>query len=252
MPPPRGSRQRAGNHPNSLRPALQTLRAPKLRGRSASHPDPSLRKSPPLGNHPQPDPGSDRRHGPEGPRPQHHPQRGLAVTCDLSPRPRARRDRGQPTAKLALPRDRRSAATASRNPGRSKRFWPYSSRGHRVLWSAAVYAGLRRGELQALDWKAINLEAGVLRVEHSWDRVAGLVSPKSRSGERSVPIPGVLGHELREFRLRQGTGGEGFVFFTAVSAHSIHRMRCALRADLGPRRVLARLVFTRRATPTHP
>lgn len=116
-----------------------------------------------------------------------------------------------PTAKLALPRDRRRRERIA-EPREIEALLAVLQPYHRVLWSAAVYAGLRRGELQALHWKAIDLEAGIVRVEHSWDRVAGLVSPKSRSGERSVPIPGVLAHELREFRLRQGTGGEGFVF----------------------------------------
>ena len=116
-----------------------------------------------------------------------------------------------PTANLALPRDRRSRDRIA-EPREIEALLVVLAPHHRVLWSAAVYAGLRRGELQALRWEAIDLEAGVLRVEHSWDRVAGIVSPKSRSGERSVPIPGALAHELREFRLRQGTGGEGFVF----------------------------------------
>ena len=116
-----------------------------------------------------------------------------------------------PTAKLALPRDRRSRDRVA-EPREIEALLAVLAPHHRVLWSTAVYAGLRRGELQALRWEAIDLEAGVLRVEHSWDRVVGLVSPKSRSGERSVPIPGALAHELREFRLRQGTGGEGFVF----------------------------------------
>ena len=116
-----------------------------------------------------------------------------------------------PTAKLALPRDRRSRDRVA-EPRELEALLAALQPSYRVLWSAAVYAGLRRGELQALRWNAIDLKAGVLRVEHSWDRVAGLVSPKSRSGERSVPIPGALAHELREYRLRQGTGGEGFVF----------------------------------------
>lgn len=85
---------------------------------------------------------------------------------------------------------------------------------YRVLWAAAAYTGLRRGELQALRWEAIELDAGLLRVTASWDRVAGLVSPKSRAGERTVPVPAVLARELQAHRLRQGCGGQGFVFST--------------------------------------
>jgi len=116
-----------------------------------------------------------------------------------------------PTAKLALPRDRRRRDRVA-EPREIEALLAVLAPHHRVLWSAAVFAGLRRGELQALRWRTIDLDAGTLRVEHSWDRVAGLVSPKSRSGERTVPIPGNLARELREFRLRQGAGGEGFVF----------------------------------------
>ena len=40
----------------------------------------------------------------------------------------------------------------------------------------------------------------------------GAGPPKSRSGERTVPIPSALRGELRAHRLRQGSGGVGFVF----------------------------------------
>ncbi|MGH2974597.1 MAG: tyrosine-type recombinase/integrase, partial [Solirubrobacterales bacterium] len=83
---------------------------------------------------------------------------------------------------------------------------------HRALWATAFYAGLRRGELQALSWPAVDLGHGLIHVEASWDRVAGLVDPKSRSGERRVPIPGVLRAHLARHRLRHRAGGEGFVF----------------------------------------
>jgi integrase len=116
-----------------------------------------------------------------------------------------------PTERLALPRERpgRDRVAAPREVDALLRTLPP---GHRVLWATAIYTGLRRGELQALRWSAVDLTGGVLRVEHSWDRVAGLVSPKSRSGERRVPIPRALRGELAAYRLRQGVGGEGFVF----------------------------------------
>ena len=84
--------------------------------------------------------------------------------------------------------------------------------GDQVLWAAALYAGLRRGELQALDWTNVDLEARILRVSRSWDRVAGPVSPKSRAGVRTVPLIDGLRARLLEHRLRQGRGGEGLVF----------------------------------------
>ena len=62
----------------------------------------------------------------------------------------------------------------------------------RSLWATAFNGGLRMGELRALDWSAVDLPAEIIRVEHSWDRVEGLVEPKSRKGKRTVPIPSVL------------------------------------------------------------
>ena len=62
----------------------------------------------------------------------------------------------------------------------------------RVLWATAFYAGLRRGELQALRWVDVDLAGGVLRVERSWDVKAGVIDPKSIAGRRKVPIAAVL------------------------------------------------------------
>jgi integrase len=82
----------------------------------------------------------------------------------------------------------------------------------RALWATALYAGLRRGELQALRWHNLDLERGLINVEHSWDRCAGLIEPKSRSGVRRVPMPTVLRTQLLSHRLRRGRPAGGFVF----------------------------------------
>jgi integrase len=74
----------------------------------------------------------------------------------------------------------------------------------RAVWATAVYAGLRLGELQALDWRHVDLKAGVIRVERSYDPRAGYIAPKSRAGTRTVPIAAVLRAELLAHRLRSG------------------------------------------------
>jgi integrase len=82
----------------------------------------------------------------------------------------------------------------------------------RALWATALYAGLRMGELQALDWEDIDLHANLIHIERSWDRSAGYIEPKSRAGKRRVPVTKTLRQQLLNHRLHQGNGGQGIVF----------------------------------------
>jgi integrase len=67
----------------------------------------------------------------------------------------------------------------------------------KAIWATSLYAGLRLGELRALRWEDIDLEAGILRVEASWDKKVGRVEPKSHAGKRKVPIPAILDSYLQ-------------------------------------------------------
>lgn len=70
----------------------------------------------------------------------------------------------------------------------------------RALWATALYAGLRRGELQALRWEDVDLKRGRIDVRRSWDAKEGPVEPKSKAGRRVVPVPRVLRAELVQHR----------------------------------------------------
>jgi len=113
-----------------------------------------------------------------------------------------------PTLKLSLPavRGRRERVARPDEAAALINALPLSDR---AIWATAVYAGLRLGELQALDWNQINLEENLVNVERSWDRIAGFIEPKSRSGTRRVPITNTLRNHLINHRLQQGTGGQG-------------------------------------------
>jgi integrase len=74
----------------------------------------------------------------------------------------------------------------------------------RALWATAIYAGLRRGECQALRWGDVDLAAGVINVERSWDAKEGPIEPKSVKGLRKVPVAAVLRDFLVEHRIRAG------------------------------------------------
>lgn len=75
----------------------------------------------------------------------------------------------------------------------------------RVIWGAALYAGLRYGELRALRWGAVEVENGTLTVRESWDPKEGPIEPKTRRSRRAVPLPRVLRALLAEQRTRAGT-----------------------------------------------
>ena len=99
----------------------------------------------------------------------------------------------------------------------------------RSLYPIAVVAlgtGMRRGELCALRWQDVNLDAATLRVERSLEqtRKSGLrfKEPKSKRGRRAISLSATVVAELRkrwaaqqEQRLSLGLGGspaDGLVF----------------------------------------
>jgi integrase len=60
------------------------------------------------------------------------------------------------------------------------------------------FAGLWPGELHALDWSALDHEAGKLTVTRSWDcRGCRFVPSKTNAGQRVVPLSGWLVAELK-------------------------------------------------------
>lgn len=78
----------------------------------------------------------------------------------------------------------------------------------RAIWATAMYGGLRRGELQALRAKRIDLATGLIRVEKGWDEREGEIELKSRAGRRNVPITAILRDFLIEQRLQAPCGDD--------------------------------------------
>jgi integrase len=79
----------------------------------------------------------------------------------------------------------------------------------RVVWATAMYAGLRLGELQALHVEDVDLDRRVIEVRRGWDPYEGEQTPKSRSGERKVPIVAILRPELERAVAQRR---DGFIF----------------------------------------
>jgi integrase len=106
-----------------------------------------------------------------------------------------------PTASLALPavRGKRDRIVT---PEEAARLLGALPEAERPLWATALYAGLRRGELMALRFSDVDFEAGIIRVERSYDpRSHGFVEPKSRSGRRTVPLASALRQYLAQAKL---------------------------------------------------
>jgi integrase len=116
-----------------------------------------------------------------------------------------------PTRELELPavRGRRERIAT---PDEARKLLAALPERDRALWATAMYAGLRRGELQALDWQDIDPAHGLIHVRRSWDRKAGPIAVKTSAGKRTVPIPSSLRALLLEHHLRTGRPQTGPVF----------------------------------------
>lgn len=84
--------------------------------------------------------------------------------------------------------------------------------GERAVWATAFYAGLRRGELQALRCESISLGSSEISVERSWDQEAGEIEPKSATSVRTLPLLAILRDYLDEHLLRTGRTGSDLIF----------------------------------------
>jgi integrase len=103
-----------------------------------------------------------------------------------------------PTVGLELPAVRGSRDRIA-EPAEAARLLEAAPKGDRALWATAFYAGLRRGELMGLRVKDVDLAARTIRIERAWDsKCRVFVTPKSKAGARTVPIPAVLRDHVDE------------------------------------------------------
>jgi len=90
--------------------------------------------------------------------------------------------------------------------------------GERPIWATAFYAGLRRGELQALRCSDIDLERHTITVERGWDQYEGPIPPKSKASYRTVPILAPLREALVAHLVRSRRSGEELIFGRTTEA----------------------------------
>ncbi|HET8814969.1 MAG TPA: site-specific integrase, partial [Solirubrobacterales bacterium] len=121
-----------------------------------------------------------------------------------------------PTREVELPADR-SRRDRIASAAEAERLLVALPVADRPIWATAFYAGLRRGELQALRPSDVNLSSSEITVNRSWDQYEGPIPTKSRAGRRTVPIIGVLQTYLEAMETDTGSellfgrkGGEPF------------------------------------------
>jgi integrase len=71
----------------------------------------------------------------------------------------------------------------------------------RPLLLTAIFTGLRASELRGLAWEDVDLKRGGIHVRQRADRYGVIGRPKSKAGERTVPLPPMVAATLREHRL---------------------------------------------------
>lgn len=82
----------------------------------------------------------------------------------------------------------------------------------RPLLLTAVFTGLRASELRGLPWSAVDLDNRSLSVFQRADRYNAIGQPKTRAGDREVPLTPMVVNTLREWKLRCPKGELDLVF----------------------------------------
>lgn len=96
---------------------------------------------------------------------------------------------------------------------------------HEALYRLAITSGLRQGELLALRWSDIDMDAGTVSVRHTLSPQGTLAAPKTKRSTRTIDVEEGTIAVLRAHRLRQATerlaagprwDDRGHVFASAV------------------------------------
>lgn len=104
------------------------------------------------------------------------------------------------------------------------------------ILAVACFCGLRASELRGLRWSDVDLK-GELHVRQRADRYGVIGPPKSRAGERKIPIPPGALLSLKEWKLACPKSETGLVFPTASGCVMHHKN--LVREILDPAQIAA-------------
>jgi integrase len=97
-----------------------------------------------------------------------------------------------------------------------------TARRWRPLLLTAIFTGLRSSELRGLRWSDVDLKVGELHVHQRADRYNEMGKPKSKAGDRTIPIGPLVVNALREWKVGCPKGALGLVFPTASGGIARH------------------------------
>jgi integrase len=74
------------------------------------------------------------------------------------------------------------------------------------------FCGLRASEARGLTWDAVDLDARTITIRQRADRYQQIGAPKSKAGQRDIPLGPLTANVLKQWRLRQKPTESGLVF----------------------------------------
>ena len=95
--------------------------------------------------------------------------------------------------------------------------------GQMPILAVAVFCGLRASELRGLRWADVDMKGGELHVRQRADRFGVIGPPKSRAGDRKIPIPPGVLLSLKQWRLACPKSEAGLVFPTRSGKPQHHK-----------------------------
>jgi integrase len=110
----------------------------------------------------------------------------------------------------------------------------------RPLLAVAAFTGLRASELRGLRWDDVNLKRGEIRVRQRADCYLAIGKPKSRAGERTIPLGPFVINTLRAWKLACPRSELALVFPTSSGRISHHKS--IIRSALIPAQLAAGVV----------
>jgi len=124
-----------------------------------------------------------------------------------------------------------------------------SSERWRAALALAGFAALRLGEVRALEWRDVDLDAGTITVSRSMTPDGTVKSTKTAAGERVVPIVPALRRLLVEWRLRSPHTRPGDLVITTVDGGPVQERN--VRRALDEAKTIAGLADTAGRLSTH-